>query len=316
MVVESKRGTGARRRRARRDELGAHVSTAGGVVNAPARAWALNSRVLQLFTKQPGRWAERTFDDATRTAFAAAVEEYGIDVLAAHDAYLINLASPDPFLFARSCDAFRGELERAASLGLHFLITHPGNAMGEPTDRAIARNAEGIERALEASAFTGDVLLETTAGSGTALGGTFEQLAAIIERIGPTIRPRMGVCMDTCHVWAAGYDLREDYDGVMRRFEDALGLDRLRFFHLNDSRFDRGSRRDRHAHIGKGALGDAAFRRLLTDERFSNVPKVLETPKDDSALLADRRNLRRLRRLRAQRDGGDDLTSVEGRRWK
>lgn len=303
MVVESKRRRGGGRRRAQRDELGAHVSTAGGVVNAPGRAAALNARVLQLFTKQPGRWAERAFDEETRTAFAAAVQEHGIDVLAAHDAYLINLASPDPFLLARSFEAFRGELERAAALGLQFLITHPGNTMGEPVDRAIARNAEAIERALETSSYRGDVLLETTAGTGTALGARFDELAAIIERVGSGVRARLGVCMDTCHVWAAGYDLRDDYDRVMGSFEDTLGLDRLRFFHLNDSRFGCGSRRDRHAHIGKGALGDAAFYRLLTDERFASVPKVLETPKDGDALKADRRNLRRLRGFRKGGNG-------------
>jgi deoxyribonuclease IV len=298
MVSESKRGGGGSRRRGERDELGAHVSTAGGVVNAPERAAALGARVLQLFTKQPGRWAERTFDEDTRAAFTAAAREHRVDVLAAHDAYLINLASPDPFLFARSCDAFRGELERAASLGLHFLVTHPGNAMGEPPDRAIARNAEAIERALEGSSYRGDVLLETTAGTGTALGARFAELAAIIARIGPALRPRLGVCLDTCHVWAAGYDLRNDFDRVIGTFADEVGLDRLRFFHLNDSRFGCGSRRDRHAHIGRGALGDETFRRLLQDERFSNVPKVLETPKDGDALKADRRNLRRLRAYR------------------
>lgn len=303
MDVQSKRG-GRRSRGRVRDELGAHVSTAGGVVNAPARAAALGARVLQLFTKQPGRWAERTFDAETRSAFAAAAGEHGVDVCAAHDAYLINLASPDSFLFARSYEAFVGELERAGSLGLHYLVTHPGNAMGHPVDAALARNAEAIERALAGSSFGGHVLLETTAGTGTSLGSRFEELAAIIGRVGPALRGRLGVCMDTCHVWAAGYDLRDDYDRVMGTFEETVGLDRLRFFHLNDSRYDCGSRRDRHAHIGKGALGDRAFRRLLQDDRFVHVPKVLETPKDGDALKADRRNLRVLRGLRKDGNGG------------
>jgi deoxyribonuclease-4 len=301
MGADSKRAVRRTRSRKARDELGAHVSTAGGVVHAPARAGALGARVLQLFTKQPGRWAERAFDAATCEQFAAAASAHGVDVFAAHDAYLINLASPDDFLFERSYEAFAGELQRAAALGLHFLVTHPGNAMGSPLDHALARNAEAIERALEASPYRGDVLLETTAGTGTALGSRFEELAAIIGRVGPGVRARLGVCLDTCHVWAAGYDLRDDYDRVIGGFEQTLGLERLRFFHLNDSRYGCGSRRDRHAHIGRGALGDAAFRRLLLDDRFASVPKVLETPKDGDAVKADRRNLRRLRGYRAGR---------------
>jgi deoxyribonuclease-4 len=288
----------APRRRVAGDELGAHVSTAGGVEQAPARAAALRSRVLQLFTKQPGRWAERSFDDATRAAFAASVAAHGIDVLAAHDAYLINLASPDPILLERSCTAFLGELRRCAELSLDALVTHPGNAMTGDVESALARNAEAIERALDVSAFRGHVLLETTAGSGSALGARFEELGALIERIAPPLRERVGVCMDTCHVWAAGYDLRGAYDDVIARFDDAVGLGRLRFFHLNDSLFGCGSRRDRHAHIGCGALGDATFRQLLEDARFAHVPKVLETPKDADALRADRRNLKRLRGFR------------------
>jgi deoxyribonuclease IV len=298
MDAQPKRTPRSRPKRATADELGAHVSTAGGVVLAPARAAALKARVLQLFTKQPGRWADRSFDEATCAAFAAEVRAHGIEALAAHDAYLINLASPDPFLFARSFDAFLGELRRCAELSLHYLVTHPGNAMTGEVASAIARNAEAIEGALEASSFRGMVLLETTAGTGSALGASFDELAALIDRVGPTQRPRLGVCMDTCHVWAAGYDIRHEYDAVMARFADTVGIERLRFFHLNDSLFGCGSRRDRHAHIGRGALGDAAFRSLLEDERFAHVPKVLETPKDDDALRADRRNLRRLRGYR------------------
>jgi deoxyribonuclease IV len=298
MAAQSKRTPRSRPKPARSDELGAHVSTAGGVALAPARAAALKSRVLQLFTKQPGRWAERAFDEATRAAFAAEVRLHGIAALAAHDAYLINLATPDPVLFARSFAAFCAELRRCAELSLDYLVTHPGNAMTGDVASALARNAEAIERALDESAFRGGVLLETTAGAGSSLGARFEELAALIERVGPSQRARVGVCLDTCHVWAAGYDLRTGYDAVIRHFADTVGVDRLRFFHLNDSVFGCGSRRDRHAHIGTGALGDAAFRSLLTDERFVHVPKVLETPKDGDALRADRRNLRRLRGYR------------------
>jgi deoxyribonuclease-4 len=274
------------------------VSTAGGVQNAPARAAALYSRVLQLFTKQPARWAERSFDVATIEEFRAARAEHGIDFVASHDSYLINLATPDPALFAQSFASFRGEIERCDALGIDSIVSHPGNATDGDRARGIARNAGAIERALDETDSSIHVLLETTAGSGYALGSSFEELADLIGRVSPARRGQIGVCLDTCHVWAAGYDLRERYDEVIARFDDAIGLDRLRLFHLNDSLAGLGSRRDRHRGIGEGALGETPFMRLVTDDRFTNVPKVLETPKGRDPVRADRRNLRRLRGYR------------------
>jgi deoxyribonuclease IV len=162
----------------------------------------------------------------------------------------------------------------------------------------LVRNAEAVQQALEA---TSDVvvLFETTAGAGRVLGATFQELARLIGGIPSALQGRVGVCMDSCHVWAAGYDLRDAYDDVMRRFDDEVGIDRIQLFHLNDSVGGLGSRRDRHAHIGMGTLGDEPFRRLVLDERISDVPKLLETPKDDDAVAADRRNLARLRGYRA-----------------
>lgn len=287
----------ATRRKPPRDELGAHVSTAGGVHNAPARAAELDSVVLQVFTKQPSRWAEPSPAAEDVQAFADAQRRLGVRTLAAHDSYLINLASPDDALRSRSLDSFRAELRRCVLFGIPAVVSHPGNATDGDMDAGSARNAECIQQALEDVAGV-DVLLETTAGSGRVLGSTFEGLAALLARIPAALQPRLGVCLDTCHVWAAGYDLRTDWDGVLARFDDVIGLDRIRVFHLNDSVGGCGSRRDRHAHIGAGALGDEPFRRLMLDDRFSAVPKLLETPKDDDAVAADRANLSRLRAYR------------------
>lgn len=280
-----------------RDELGAHVSTAGGVYHAPGRAATLGSVVLQLFTKQPSRWAEPPLTDDKINAYRDAVRASEIRAAAAHDSYLINLASPDVTLRARSIASFRSELERCRLLGLDFLVSHPGNATDGDFESAIQRNAEAVQEALEDVADV-SVLFETTAGAGSVLGARFEQLATILERMPTPLQPRLGVCLDTCHVWAAGYDLRNSYDDVMARFDDVIGCARIQLFHLNDSLGTLGSRRDRHADIGKGALGDEPFRRLLLDDRFSSTPKLLETPKGDDAVRADRRNLRRLRRYR------------------
>jgi len=281
---------------AERDELGAHVSAAGGVAHSPARAAALRSAVLQVFTNQPGRWAEPVITAAAVEAFLAERARHGIRTAAAHGAYLINLASPDPVLRERSFDAFAGELRRCAAFGLEYLVIHPGSAMGADRRRARQRNAEGIRRALELVPGDVVVLLETTAGSGSSLGASFEELAELLDLI--AVPGRTGVCVDTCHVWAAGYDLTGDYDGVLRALDGVVGLGCVRLFHLNDSVAGLGAGRDRHAHIGEGALGMEAFRRLLRDERLRDIPKLLETPKDGDALRADRRNLRRLRALR------------------
>jgi len=281
------------------DELGAHVSVAGGVDRAPERAAAIRSAVVQLFTKQPNRWAEREVEAALADAFATERALHRITHVASHDSYLINLASPDPTLHARSYASFTAELRRCAALRVDFLVTHPGNATDDDRPSGLARNAAAIERAVLEVPGDTVVLLETTAGAGRVLGATFEELAEMLERMSPEARARMGVCLDTCHVWAAGYDLVEDWDGVFARFEDVLGLARLRLFHLNDSVGQLGSRRDRHAWIGDGTIGQAPFRRLMTDERFTGVPKVLETPKGDDHVASDLRNLDLLRGFRS-----------------
>jgi deoxyribonuclease-4 len=249
---------------------------------------------MQMFSKMASRWAERLCEEEECRAFSVALADTEVRATAAHDSYLINLASPDPVLRERSLASFEAELRRCGALGVEFLVSHPGNYID---DRAsgLARNAEAIGIALERVPGTVTVLLEMTAGSGTALGSTFEEMAALIEQIPDPHRRRVGVCVDTAHVFAAGYDLVNDYDGVWARFDDTVGRTRLRLMHLNDSKAPLGSRRDRHELIAEGAIGEGAFRRIMTDERLVNIPKVIETPKLDDAEVTDRRMLERLR---------------------
>lgn len=282
------------------DELGAHVSAQGGTENAPGRAAEIGAVVLQLFTKQPNRWAEPRISPAAGAAFRDAREAHGIVCVASHDSYLINLASPDPDLWERSLASFRSELERCAALGVDLLVTHPGNATDGDQEAGVARNARGVTEALRAVSGDTRVLLEITAGSGSSVGGSFEKLAAILEAVAEPVRARVGVCFDTCHAYAAGYDLVGDYDGVWDAFDRILGLHRVGLFHLNDSQHPLGSRKDRHAGIGEGTLGLDPFRRIMTDPRFHGIPKVLETPKGEDGVLADRENLARLRALRRE----------------
>jgi deoxyribonuclease-4 len=281
------------------DEMGAHVSTAGGIETAPGRAREIGAVCLQLFTKQPNRWAEPEVDSEVAASFREEREGHSIRVAGSHDSYLINLASPDSSLWERSVESFKKELRRCVSLGLGFLVTHPGNATDGDHASGLARNAEGITRALEGVEGPTKVLLELTAGGGTTVGATFEDLGAILRGLPPPLDRRVGVCFDTCHAYSAGYDLVKDYDGVWIAMDGALGLDRLELFHMNDSKHPFGSRKDRHEHLGQGSLGPEPFRRIVLDERFSSIPKILETPKEPEPVANDRRNLSFLRSFRA-----------------
>ena len=276
--------------------LGAHTSIAGGTHEAPPRAKAIGATAMQIFTKMANRWAERDCESEECRRFRealAATEVHG-DALTAHDSYLINLASPDPALRARSLESIVAELRRCDALGVPYLVSHPGNYMDE-REAGLARNAEGITAALERAGGATMLLLETTAGQGTVLGATFEELAWLIANVPEPQRSRIGVCVDTAHVFAAGYDIVGDFDGVIARFADVVGLGRLKMMHLNDSKVPLGSRKDRHELIAEGHIGELAFRRVMTDDRLANVPKVIETPKLDDAEATDRRMLERLR---------------------
>jgi deoxyribonuclease IV len=279
---------------AARAPLGAHVSIAGGTHEAPVRGKAISATAMQIFTKMANRWAERVCEDEECTAFISLLGETAIRETCAHDSYLINLASPDPVLRRRSIESFTEELRRSNALGLNYLVSHPGNYMDDRAD-GIARNADGIAEALDKVAGPTILLLETTAGSGTVLGANFEEMAEILQRLPAPLQERVGVCVDTAHIFAAGYDLVNDYEGVWTRFADVIGMHRLRMMHLNDSKAPLGSRRDRHELIGEGMIGEQAFRRIMNDPRFDSIAKVIETPKLDNAKVTDRRMINRLR---------------------
>lgn len=281
--------------------LGAHQSIAGGYYRAVEKAQQIGCDCVQLFTKNNSQWLAKAITPTEVDRFKAAVCDLGITHLLAHDAYLINLASPDPGLWRRSVDAFVEELHRAAALEIPYVVTHPGAY-------TTANEPEGLQRLIEAidevHARTADIptecLLETTAGQGTALGWRFEQLAEVLGAVRDP--DRLGFCFDTCHVFAAGYPLapKKAYLATLRTFDRLVGLHRIRAFHLNDSRRELGSRVDRHEHIGRGKLGPQPFRLLLADRRFRRVPMYLETPKGwRNGTDWDVVNLRTLRRWAA-----------------
>lgn len=277
--------------------LGAHMSIEKSHALAIDRAAAFDMTALQIFTKNASRWAAKPIDPAAAEAFRERLAGSDISFTVAHDSYLINMASPDDALWEKSLNAFQDEMARCAQLGVPYLVTHPGAHMGTGVETGVSRVAEGLNRLFdEEPANPTVVLLETTAGQGTTLGSTFEELASIIDQVED--KARVAVCLDTCHIFAAGYDFRtpETYEATIRAFDDIIGLDRLITFHLNDSKKGLGLRTDRHAHIGEGELGLDAFRLLLTDPRFADTPGVLETPKDDDE-LGDQRNMRALRDL-------------------
>ena len=277
--------------------LGVHQSIAGGYDKAVERARRSGCDCLQLFTKNNNQWAGRDISADEAERFRRAMDTLGITHPLAHDSYLINLASPDRRLWRKSVDAFVVELRRAETLGIPYVVTHPG-AFTTSTEPAGLQN---IVRAIdEVSAQTPDLkvrcLLETTAGQGTALGWQFEQLAAILDGVAQP--DRLGFCFDTCHVFAAGYPMetRKQYRATMAAFDRLLGVERIKAFHLNDSRRELGSRIDRHEHIGRGHLGLEPFRLLLSDPRFRDVPMYLETPKgEENGEDWDAVNLRVLR---------------------
>ena len=266
---------------------------------APGRAAEIGATALQLFTKPPQRWAETEIGDEAAARFRRERAAASIEVAAAHDSYLINLATAEKRLLERSTRAFRAELKRCEKLGLDFLVTHPGHATHGDREAALRQNSAMIGQTLQAVPGDVRVLIETTAGGGSALGFRFEEISALIEALPREVRGRAGVCLDTAHVFAAGYDLRREYEAVMAEFDRVIGLERLHLIHCNDSVGELGSRRDRHAAIGEGALGEEAFAALMSDPRLKGVPRVLETPKGRDAVLADRRNLAILRRLAA-----------------
>lgn len=278
------------------ERLGAHVSTQGGVQTAPVRGRAIGASAIQLFTKTPNQWRDPVLSPETAAAFRLELARSGVRAVVAHDSYLINLASPDPVLKARSADSFVAELTRCELLGIEAVVSHPGNYIDD-REAGLHRNAEAIAACLRRVPGRVRVLLETTAGTGTALGSTIEELALLRRLVPEPLRSRVGFCADTCHMYSAGYDLAADYDAVWGRWDAIAGLEHLGCIHLNDSKTPFGSRRDRHELIGEGSLGPEPFRRIMTDPRFAGIVKVIETPKGDDPVRQDRRMLGRLRRF-------------------
>ena len=286
--------------------LGAHESIAGGIYKAFDRAASVGCEAVQIFVKPNRAWAAPTLLDEDVQRFQIRAAETGIRPVVAHTSYLLNLASPEEDLWQRSIDTLILELERCHRLGVRWLVLHPGAHVGSGEEAGLARVARGLgEVHRRTEHLDAGVLLETMAGMGTKLGYRFEQLGWLREETPDG--ERLGVCLDTCHVFAAGYELRtaEGYASTTEAFDAIIGLEHLKAIHLNDCRAGLGDRKDRHAHIGQGEIGLAGFRYLVNDPRLAHLPGLLETPKSDD-LHEDRENLAVLRGLIASAPGDED----------
>ncbi len=262
--------------------LGCHVSIENSLEKAPERGRELGCDAIQIFTSNQMQWKGVPVADETAEKFLNYQAEHKIAIVIAHDSYLVNLASPEPVKLAMSRKAFIEEIRRSQALKIPYIVFHPGSHMGAGVDFALRKIAESLDYAIEKTPDCRPMfLLETTAGQGTNVGNAFEELRQIIDF---SAHPeRLGVCFDTCHAYAAGYDLVSPakYDETFARFDDVIGLSRLKCFHLNDSKKPLGSRVDRHANLGDGFLGWEVFYRLINDDRFGNLPMILETPGGD-----------------------------------
>lgn len=273
------------------------MSVAGGVHNAFARGVTVGCETMQIFTKSERQWKPRPLSEEEVATYHTEQERTGIRPVIVHDSYLINLASPRDELWQKSLNSFAIELERCELLRIPYIVTHPGAHTGSGDAAALARETEAFNRLFsEGIAASVTVLLETTAGQGTALGWTFEHIAYLLENAAHP--ERLGVCVDTCHIFAAGYDIRTEagYHQTFARFDEIIGVEHIKAFHLNDSQKGLGSRVDRHAHIGQGEIGLEAFRLLVNDPRFTAIPKIIETPKNED-MAEDIENLTLLRSL-------------------
>lgn len=286
--------------------LGAHISTAGGAYKAFGRAREATCDSFLIFTKSNRQWAAKPFTDDDITFYKDAVAEYAdLHPVSVHAAYLINVASPDPALWEKSYLALREEVERAGALGVDFITFHPGSYMTSSEQEGLEAITRAMRRLLDETADTAPntvICLETMAGQGTNLGGRFEHLAHVLQNAGPS--DRLGVCFDTCHVFAAGYDIRtpEAYAATMAEFDRVVGLDRIRCFHFNDSKHGLGEGKDRHDHIGRGQIGLSGFANFVNDPRWADFAAHLETPptedgEDGATIDMNRVNLAALRGL-------------------
>ena len=279
--------------------FGSHLSIAGGMHKAVLSAQALRLDTVQVFTKNQQQWKCKPLEPAAIDDWAAHCDAAGFTQTVSHDSYLINLASPDETLWRKSIDLFIEEIRRCDQLGIPYLVTHPGAHMGEGEEKGVARVAAALDivhQAIPADGVT--TCLEITAGQGSSLGYRLEHLSEIIEQVDDP--SRLGVCLDTAHLLAAGYDFRgRKYAGFRKEVEKTVGIERVKVLHLNDSKKDLGTRVDRHEHIGFGFVGDDGFRPIVRDKAFRDIPKILETPKakHEDGREWDTVNLERLRGL-------------------
>ncbi|MGC8491259.1 MAG: deoxyribonuclease IV [Syntrophobacteraceae bacterium] len=277
--------------------FGAHTSIAGGIHLAFDRMEQIGGKALQIFTANQRQWRAGNLDAEGIALFRSRWLECGSPPVAAHDSYLINLAATDDRIRQQSVAAFAEELRRCAELGIAYLVMHPGAHGGEGTEPGLERLVKNLDIAIQTSRVESvSVLIENTAGQGSSLGSSFAEIAFVLQT--SSFASTMGVCYDTAHGFAAGYDIRYEaaYRLTFEKFDAQIGLDRLKFFHINDSKREAGSRVDRHEHIGKGKIGLGGFRLLVNDSRFERHPMVLETPKEKD-LKEDMENLRVLRSL-------------------
>jgi len=278
--------------------LGAHFSTSGGLHNALTEAHRHQCNALQVFTKNANTWKERKLSEVEIDLFKETWKNFPIDIIASHTSYLINLASPEKRKNAMSRRALVQEMIRSSQLGIQYVVLHPGSHMGRGEKEGVDRIASGINTVFDSlSEVNTRLLLETTAGQGSSVGHTFEQIASIMEQI--ENKSLVGVCLDTCHIFAAGYDIRDQksYTKTIDCFNDVIGLSNLYLIHLNDSKKVFASKVDRHDHIGEGYIGLGAFALVMNDEALSHIPKILETPKGEAPQEWDPINLKKLRSL-------------------
>ena len=273
--------------------LGAHESVSGGLHLAFERIQSIGGEALQIFSRNQRQWNPAALTQQEIDSFKEEWQKVGDMEVASHGSYLINLATAKEDLLQKSIHAFVQELERCHMLGIKKVVLHPGSHGGAGEEVGLNRFVAGLDAAIEQARSDSLVLIETTAGQGTGLGSRFEEIGYILSN--SKYIDRLGVCVDTCHIFAAGYDIRtfDDYRQTMAEFDQVVGLDKIQFFHLNDSKKELGSRVDRHAHIGEGFIGIEGFRNLLNDARFASCSMTLETPKDKD-LEDDRKNLRTL----------------------
>ncbi|GAB6162116.1 deoxyribonuclease IV [Desulfothermus naphthae] len=277
--------------------LGAHMSISGGIHKAIDRIKKVNGTALQIFSKNQRQWKARPLDGNTIEIFKHKWREWGSYEIAIHTSYLINLAAKNKEIRKKSIYGLIDELNRASQLGIKYVVAHPGSHGGDGTDPGLKRVVNSIESAIEESGPDNVlILLETTSGQGNSLGSRFEEFAYIIKKC--KYSDRLGVCIDTAHIFQAGYDIRDEmsYKRTIELIDKLIGLDKIRFFHLNDSKTELGSKVDRHEHIGQGKIGLSGFRNLLNDPLFKNHSMVLETPKGKD-LKEDKRNLKVLNSL-------------------